>query len=419
MRALLLITWNDLRQRFSQPSVLLLMFLAPLAVATIITVTFGSMADGSSPIEEIPVAIVNNDHGSLMVDFGEEFAAAFTTEGENALPAFIHGRVVEDESEAMTLIERGEVSAVVVLPEELSQRLTGGTESEPATVVVHTRPDRSISGDIITSVTRAILDQFAGAVAITQAVVTTVATAEGTRPATVLGREALRRLTSGESVLPTGGLITIDRASQPSSNGGFNLLVIFGAGQAVFFALFTANANATSVIREQHDGTLTRLLVAPAPRSVILGGKLVGTVVTVLAQLVLLFIAFTGVGSLLEGAFVPIWGTRYLSIALALIATALGTAGIGAIVAATARTAEQSGVAGSVISMIMAAIGGAFGFRVSGPVRYASVVYWGTDVFEKLAAGDGEIWLDLAVLAGFGVVSFVVALTLFTRRVAR
>ena len=80
MRAVLLITWNDLRQSFNDRSLLLLMFAAPLAIATIISVTFGSMADESSPVDHLPVAVVNLDRGSPVADFGERFEQALQVE---------------------------------------------------------------------------------------------------------------------------------------------------------------------------------------------------------------------------------------------------------------------------------------------------------------------------------------------------
>ena len=82
MRKLIFITWNDLRQTLGDRSLLLLMFAAPLAVATIISVSFGSAAREVSPIESIPLAIVNHDLGSPLADFGEAFVSVLQPRGE-------------------------------------------------------------------------------------------------------------------------------------------------------------------------------------------------------------------------------------------------------------------------------------------------------------------------------------------------
>ncbi|MFW5689875.1 MAG: ABC transporter permease [Spirochaetota bacterium] len=415
MRQALLIAWNDMRQSFSDASLLVLMFAAPIAIATIISVTFASAGDESSPVDELPVAVVNLDRGSPLADFGEQFVGAMDDEtlfsGLERLP-------VSNEDEAVELLRDGTISAVIVLPADLSRRLTGPSSRDPAGVRVITRPDRELSGDIALILARGILDGFAGGLSVTQAAVAGVASAEGVSPQRVLGREAFGELTQGGSGAfgAPGRLISIEQRSLRGGGIGFNPLVVFGATQAIFFALFTANGNATSILAERRDGTLTRLLASPTRRGALLIGKLLGTFVNVVAQLVILFLAFTLVGSLLEGSLVFIWGRHFGLVALVLLATSAAASGIGGIVAASAKSPEQSNVIGTVINMFMAITGGAFGFRFDNPVRYGSAVYWGADAFEELAAGGTDIWLNIAVLAGVALVGTGVSYLTFSRR---
>ena len=445
MRALVLITWNDLRQSFSDRSLLLLMFAAPLAVATIISVTFGSMADETSPVEHLPVALVNLDRGSPVADFGEQFEQALgVQEGpppeeasqgneashENApsrsaaRPSFfpaLTAYAAADEDEATRWLQAERVAAVIVLPADLSRRLTGPASRGPAEARVLTHPDREISGDIATTLTRGLLDGFAGGLSVTQAAVAAVATAEEVPPQRVLGREAFGELT-GSFGTARGGQSTLSqrvRIEQRALHGGgigFNPLVAFGATQAIFFALFTANGNATSILEERRDGTLVRLLTSPAPRAAVVGGKLTSTAAIVLLQLILLFVAFTFIGSLLEGRFVFIWGRQIGLIVGVLFVTSAAAAALGGIVAAAARSPEQSSVIGTVINMFMAITGGAFGFRFDNPVRYASAVYWGADAFEELAAGGSDIGANVAVLGAFALVFGLASHIIFVRR---
>lgn len=453
MWKVLLITVNDLRQTLSDRALLLLMFVAPLAVATIISVSFGSMADEASPITDIPVAIANLDRGSPVADFDEQYVSILravpvpphagvaevrdllgggaardggaSTDGSAAeavpaadIAALIHAVVTTDQESAREWLVDGLVSVVVVLPADLSRRLTGPADRGPAQVVVMTRPDRTISAEIVENVTRTLLDGFSAGMAITQSVVSAVAATEGVAAPSVLARPGVRSIMNPDQE-PPGEIVRLEVSARRSGGIGFNPLVAFGATQAIFFALFTANANAASIMEEERDGTFVRLLASPVRKLTLLGGKLVSTVVMVMVQLLLLFIAFTLIGSLLEGHLIFIWGTQIGRIALVIFLTSFAAAGIGAIIASSAKTPEQSGVIGTVVNMFMAVTGGAFGIRFDSNIRYASAVYWGSNAFEELAGGGSDILLNAMVLGGFGAGAFLLALGLLHYRFTR
>jgi ABC-type transport system involved in multi-copper enzyme maturation permease subunit len=421
MRALFLISWNDLRQTFSDRTLILLMFAAPLAIATIISVTFGGLADESSPIDALPVAIVNLDRGSPIADFGDQFVRILQ-EPDAVFPG-LTAELLETREDAGVRLTEGAVSAVIVLPQDLSRRLTGPASRGPAEVELMVRPDRTVSAQIAGTITSGLLEAFAGSLALSQAAVAGVAGAEGVSATEVLGRDAFSRLTGsfgagGASVGPPN-LVVLEQRSLAGGGLGFNPLVLFGATQAIFFALFTANGNATSILEEERDGTFVRLLASPTPRAVLLAAKLGSTFVTVLFQLLLLFVAFTTVASVLEGALVFIWGQRVVHILVALGVTAAAATAIGGLVAAIARSPEQSNVIDMAIAMFMAITGGAFGFQLESGIRYASAVYWGAATFETLAAGSADIWVNVAVLGGFAALFTAIAYLLFLRRFAR
>lgn len=84
--------------------------------------------------------------------------------------------------------------------------------------------------------------------------------------------------------------ITIEQQTVTGEVATFNPMVYFGAAQAIFFMMFTAQGGATSLLAKRRDGTLQWMLVSPTPRMVILLGKLVGTLINCIVQLLLLFI---------------------------------------------------------------------------------------------------------------------------------
>jgi ABC-2 family transporter protein len=158
------------------------------------------------------------------------------------------------------------------------------------------------------------------------------------------------------------------------------------------------------------------MIISPTPGGWILTGKLIGVFVSVLFQLLALFVALTLVGSLMEGKPTLIWGTNLPGIVIVMAAAALGASGLGMLLAGVLRSPEQGAVFGSVVNMGMAVLGGAFGFTLPESVSRFSMLYWGRMAFENLASGQGEIWASVLVLAGQGVVMFLVGLFLFNRR---
>ena len=68
--------------------------------------------------------------------------------------------------------------------------------------------------------------------------------------------------------------------------------------------------------------------------------------------------------------------------------------------------------------LTLAALGGAFGFALPVAVAQLSLITWGVDAFSSLAAGDTDIWLNLAVLFGQGILFFGIGVWLFRRRMS-
>ncbi|MFW6288487.1 MAG: hypothetical protein ACOC2Q_01765 [Spirochaetota bacterium] len=114
---------------------------------------------------------------------------------------------------------------------------------------------------------------------------------------------------------------------------------------------------------------MIRLFASPARKGAVIAGKLVSTAIMVFVQLAMLFVAFT--------------------------------------------------VIRTTITMFMAIVRGAFGFRLGGTVRPASMVYWGADAFEELSGGGTSIWNNVVALGLFAAVTSLIALLLFVRRLSR
>ncbi len=194
------------------------------------------------------------------------------------------------------------------------------------------------------------------------------------------------------------------------------ILVAVGSAQAMFGAMFTAQFGVLSMHEERRDWTLQRLIISPTPRSHILAGKLLGVFVTVIFQLVVLLIALTLVASLIQRELTLIWGGDFVSLALLVLAVALGVSGFGMLLAGIVRTAEQGQVVGPIANMTQGVLGGAFGFFLPTAIAVLSLVYWGREAFQSLSLGNSDIGLNMLVLAGLGLIMYVIGVILFSKR---
>ncbi len=195
------------------------------------------------------------------------------------------------------------------------------------------------------------------------------------------------------------------------------VMVQVGSAQAVFFALFTGVFGILAIYQERKQWTLQRMLASPTSRTSVLGGFLAGNVVVVWMQLVLLMFFLTIVTSLIIRQPSFIWGTQWLLLFLLTVTISLCVSGLGVLVVGVARTPEQVQVFAPVLNIFLGALGGAFGFFVPPALAKLSLITWATEAYRHLAAGQTDIWLNLAVLTAQGALFFGLGLWFFKRRV--
>jgi ABC-type Na+ efflux pump permease subunit len=449
MRKIWTIASKELYLTFSDRNLLIIMIAAPLAIATIIGLAFGNLGGNDVPIKDIPVAIVNLDTGTEQQNYGDIFVNAFipaeTTGADgNALPAcpttaegdssgtsasqnsttlqdLTNATRLDDPAAARAAVEAGTYDAAIIIPADFSQKLGYGGPTDPVEgtqVEVYANGGSQVTAGIIRSIVESIGNQIAtGNIAIASTLDT-------------VGQEygplAIAGVASGEGFAESVGCafsvsssaFTIDQqtVAGQKSNSTIGILVLFGSAQAMFFTLFTGQQGVLSILEERKQWTLQRLIITPTPRLYILLGKLVGTFVTCFFQLVVLFIALTVIGSILSGEVVQIWGNNILLVLLVIVAAALAATGLGTFLAGIARTPEQSAVIAQIINIGFAILGGAFGFQLSEGLSRLSIIYWGTNAFQKLSANNTDIGLNLLVLLVFGAGLFGLGFWFFNRR---
>jgi ABC-2 type transport system permease protein len=446
MRKIWAITWKELYTFFNDRNLLLILIAAPLAIATIIGLAFGGQG-GDVPVKDIPVAIVNQDSGNGQQNYGDIFVAAFIpptatdsgtaaaqptcastdTSSSNAgantttLQDLTNAVKLDDPAAARAGVDAGTYAAAIIIPADFSKKIGYGGPTDPvesATVDVYANSGQQIGGAIIRSIVDSIGNQIATGNIALASTFNTIGTEFG---AARIGQVAASE-NFGSAVAcafsPSLNVLKIEQetiAGQKSTST-VAILVLFGSAQAMFFTLFTGQGGVLGIIEERKLWTLQRLVISPTPRLYILVGKLIGTFVTCILQLVFLFIALTVIGSILSGEVVQIWGNNLLLVGLVIVSAAIASTGLGVLMAGIAKTPEQSGVIAQVINISFAIVGGAFGFQLSENVARFSPIYWGTNAFTKLSANNWDVGLNILVLSAFGLILFAVGFWMFNRR---
>jgi len=125
------------------------------------------------------------------------------------------------------------------------------------------------------------------------------------------------------------------------------------AGQIVTWTQITLLAAAEVFVAEREGGTLRRLLIAPARRAVVLGGKLLSRLSLGLLQMALLFLG----GALLFGVN---WSRDPLALIVVSLSFALATVGLGMLVATLVKSREQASSVVIGLALGLSALGGAW-----------------------------------------------------------
>lgn len=459
------IAWKEIYTTFTDRNLVLIMIASPLALSTIVGLAFGGLGGDDLQIAEIPIAVVNQDTGGeLGVSYGDVYvdllvpgessggvdlpacelfeqdststsslslsdfteaevfdadrAEDMIAEGEIEVTDFDPDSMASVEQAARAAVERGIYTAVIIIPPEFTTKISyipiQHPEIESAGVTIYANRGSPISSGIVRSITEGITNQ--------------IATGNITIAATFHALEASPEGVSGSldfasafscAFTPISNTITLDPQTVEGEQSGSiasQILVWVGSAQAMFFALFTAQFGVLSMHNEKREGTLQRLVISPTPRAHILAGKLIGVFLTVIVQMIILLAALTLVGSLLQGQVALIWGENWLLILALVLAAALAVSGFGMLIAGIVRSPEQGQIVGPITNMAMAVLGGAFGFTLPKVAAVFSIVFWGREAFQKLAAGQSDIGVNLAVLAVQGIVMYVLGVVIFNRR---
>ncbi|MBN2304501.1 MAG: ABC transporter permease [Anaerolineae bacterium] len=428
---LLAIARKDIFTTFQDRQAVLILIAVPLALSTIIGLSFGSEGDVS--IDAVPLAVVDQDAGTTIpqtgqpTHLGQTYRQAFVPSGNAAAArdfAVIHdlidGELSGDWDGARQQVEDGDLAAAIRVPETFSADIFGAAGG--SAVEVYYDSGLMVGPSVVISITRAITNGMNAVILAQRAGPDIVAQlgAELGQDAGAIQAAAGQVIAESESL---GGALPV-QMQQVDMQGEIrevDALKYYAPSMAILFMTFAMATGATGILDEQRRWTLQRIISTPTPRWIFLGGKLAGTYLTGIIQMVLLIIT-TSLVALVMGREGAVWGSNITGIALLVLAVVFAGTALGLLIAAISQTPEQASTYSTVILFLMGMIGGSFvDVSESFPAWLPRLTlnHWGIQGFMDLSQNDaplGDIVPNLLALGVMGLVLFGISLWRFNRR---
>jgi ABC-2 type transport system permease protein len=427
---ILTIARTHLYMVFQDRGALALMFIAPIAISTIIGLAFASNTD-EFEIADSRVLVVNQDQTLTLgagptareVNYGQQvYGEVFVENTPEGLQDYIEGEYAEDVEASRALVEEGEARAVLIIPPDFSAQVTAGQ----GRVTLYYNPGDPISATLLVAVVEEITanlnrGQVGEAVLFgnPDGYIVQKALSTGQFDAIIPAATALMpKLYAGDFA----GGVQLQTVNVEGEAQTFDSLQYFAPAMAIMFMTFAMAGGARNILEEQTNGTMARIFTTPTPRWAFLAGKMLGTFVTGLIQMAFLLLAMPLVATLL-GRESAVWGTNYIGVLAVTVAVVMAGTGLGLFIAALSQTPRQADNYGSAALTVLAMLGGSFTPVENIPVLNAlsklTLNNWGITAFNDLAAnsaGLADVALNLAVLTAMGGVFFILALLRLNQR---
>ena len=384
MRQAWKIAAKDIKLRVRDRSAFIVGIIAPLGLAAIFSSIF-------NPIEDFDFsatyAVVDEDQGLVSEQFVGALRQFAAVGGIEIVAAATRAKAVDLADVEPFSSEEG-VDAAFVIPAGFSEAVQS---ENPAELEVITG-----QGAVGAGVAVSFAEQFASEMTYARIAVSSFESLGG-------GED---RFATGLRALATPAPVSLENLE--AANKELAGKTFYAAGLGIFFLFFTVQFGVNSLLEERHDGTLSRLMVAPMRRSAIIVGKALMSFVLGFVSMVVLIIATT----LLFGAE---WGNP-VGVLLLVVAAIISALGIMAVVAGFAKTAEQASNYSSMVAVVLGFLGGTFfpigqaGGLLSN-LRFITPHAWFMQGLGDLGGGNiADVLPAVGALLLFGIVAGAIGL---------
>ncbi|NLS78283.1 MAG: ABC transporter permease [Chloroflexi bacterium] len=391
MRKILAIAWNDIVIEFSDRATLIFFLVLPVIFTAVVGVGLRSAYTAPDPNADnrYPVPVVDEDRSALSAQFVELLSNSA-----------VMRPVAYEREEAARVYEEDNLAGLLVIPSGFGERLLAGEAADLAL----RQPSNDTRALAVGEAISAAGSRLSTAALIAQS---SVAEAERLRPFADAAARAAYFQQGYQMALefleqpPATVEVTRSAQAQVVTDLGSSMDQA-SAGQLVTWVLITLVGAAELFVNERLGGTLRRLLVTPTRKATVLTGKIGGRLAMGLVQMLLLVV----IGATVFGVN---WGRSVPALAIMLLAFGLAAVALGTLVGTIAKTRGQASGLTTMISMVGAALGGAWWPLEITPPAYQTAVKalpttWAmTGLKDVIVAGQGVsgILPEAGILLGF------------------
>jgi ABC-2 type transport system permease protein len=413
MKTIWYVAQKDLLQTIKDRGSIFFTLIMPMIFITVMGLTLSNAFGSSGPIV-VTVAVNNQDSGFV----GQNIVKALKI-NTSTLRIVLKQYNTPDQVASVVADTKSNVDAGVVIPAGTTDALLTDVQNHQPTnnlIKFYALPGTNNSPTLIAQqvlneiVSSLVTSAYAGSSAVGQ--VNQVCNTPGNHcaPSTINTQSISQAV--GQAVVTAGQTTPIQAltAGQAVKVNSFDLYV---PGYAIFFALFSINAVAGTILQEKEDGTFRRLLIAPIQKYALLGGKVLAQFILTSLQMLILF-AF---GYL----FFHIHINDPLAVGLLILGTSFGTTGLGIVLVSLVKTRRQLNPIVSVVTLVSSVISGIFFpswllptwlqqiAKITLPAWAAeglnNVMIYGKDLSYVLP--------DILGLFAYGLICYIIALRLF------
>jgi ABC-2 type transport system permease protein len=363
---------KDFKTILSDKQAIILTMLMPIILMTILSLALkGSFIRSNSlEIERINIAVVkkyNENSDNIMFEKTLKKVMDITPDNVEINPDkiffedFLESKevskllkyTVAEEKDALELLNKGEVAAVIVLPDKFLYNMKINLITpfrNNVDIKVLTHADKSMAGEIVTSVMEAYADSMSSVIIGKNVLIESVSANDLGQS----GYDNMEEIMEGMSSLMKGISINIEntvvegRESVTSSE-------YYAVAMMSMFILFAAGQGGRMLLEEKDNQTYQRMVIADISKTHILAGKFF-TVFLIASVQILIMIAFSYFALKVK------W-KDFSSIFIISITSAFAVAGLGIFIGSLTYSMGNYKLANTfenVIIQIMALLGGSF-----------------------------------------------------------
>lgn len=396
------------------PAALVLSFVLPAAVFAIFALIFAGATGGSLAIK---LAVLDEERTSA----SERFLKGIKTHPQIELLGLQDG----NSEEVLALVRSGVADVGIVVRGGERTLASGSSDGEPPIVLI-TDPTREIAVAVVEGIVqeayfRELPDVVIGGVA--RIVATDLLPLDPAQKARLdAALEALTRdveerekteTASGDSGngqirLPFDRLV--ERRSGIGEPGVSTSISYYAGAVAIMFLLYSALTGGLSLLQERESGLLERISTGPAGARPVVDGKFLYLVLQGTIQVGIIFlVAWLGFGLNLPAHLSPWFAVT--------LAAAVSASGLMLGFVALCRTMQQANTLGTILVLVVSAIGGSMLPRFLMP-SYIQTLGWATPNTWALEAYAAIFWrneswsaigLPIAILIASGLAGLLVA----------